>query len=156
MTTGTVKFFNAEAGFGYISREHGDDVFVHVSNVESEGDEPLAEGQRVEFDIAPGRKGDEARDVRVAVDWPAAPSLRTAIRNKRDRLAQIATKTPRVVLSVVDGTVDGVARREGRGFVASYGRGRRCSAIGCSTTLSRYNSHSVCWLHSPSGSSGHF
>lgn len=65
MTTGTVKFFNAEKGFGFISREQGDDVFVHFSNIQGEGYKSLDEGQRVEFDVAPGRKGEEAQNVRV-------------------------------------------------------------------------------------------
>ena len=65
LTQGTVKFFNAEKGFGSISREQGDDVFVHFSNIQAEGYKSLDEGQRVEFDIAPGRKGDEAQNVRV-------------------------------------------------------------------------------------------
>lgn len=65
MTTGTVKFFNAEKGFGFISREQGDDVFVHFSNIQAEGYKSLDEGQRVEFDVAPGRKGEEAQNVRV-------------------------------------------------------------------------------------------
>ncbi|MDQ2648264.1 MAG: cold-shock protein [Actinomycetota bacterium] len=65
MTTGTVKFFNAEKGFGFISREQGDDVFVHFSNIVGEGYKSLDEGQRVEFDVAPGRKGEEAQNVRV-------------------------------------------------------------------------------------------
>ena len=60
-----MKFFNAEKGFGFISREQGDDVFVHFSNIQAEGYKSLDEGQRVEFDIAPGRKGDEAQNVRV-------------------------------------------------------------------------------------------
>ena len=65
LTTGTVKFFNAEKGFGFISREQGDDVFVHFSNILGEGYKSLDEGQRVEFDVAPGRKGEEAQNVRV-------------------------------------------------------------------------------------------
>ncbi len=65
MTTGTVKFFNAEKGFGFISREEGDDVFVHFSNIQSEGYKTLDEGQKVEFDVAPGRKGEEAQNVRA-------------------------------------------------------------------------------------------
>jgi CspA family cold shock protein len=60
-----VKFFNAERGFGFISREVGDDVFVHYSNIQGEGHRSLNEGDRVEFDTAPGRKGEEAHNVRV-------------------------------------------------------------------------------------------
>jgi cold shock protein len=65
MPTGTVKFFNADRGFGFIQREGGDDVFVHYSNIEGEGHRSLNEGDRVEFVTAPGRKGDEAQNVRV-------------------------------------------------------------------------------------------
>jgi cold shock protein len=64
-TTGTVKFFNAEKGYGFISREGGDDVFVHYSNIEGSGYRSLDEGQTVEFEVGPGRKGDEAQNVRV-------------------------------------------------------------------------------------------
>ena len=62
---GTVKFFNNEKGFGFISREGGDDVFVHYSNIAGDGYKSLDEGQPVEFDVAPGRKGEEAQNVRV-------------------------------------------------------------------------------------------
>jgi CspA family cold shock protein len=65
VTQGTVKFFNAEKGFGFISREGGDDVFVHFSNIQGEGYKSLSEGQVVSFDVAPGRKGEEAQNVRV-------------------------------------------------------------------------------------------
>ncbi len=65
MATGTVKFFNAEKGYGFISREQGDDVFVHYSNIEGRGYRSLEEGQKVEFDVAPGRKGEEAQNVRA-------------------------------------------------------------------------------------------
>ena len=65
MTTGTVKFFNVEKGFGFISREQGDDVFVHYSNIQGDGYKSLNEGDRVEFDVGPGRKGEEAQNVRV-------------------------------------------------------------------------------------------
>ena len=64
-TTGTVKFFNSEKGFGFITRDDGDDVFVHYSNIEGSGYRSLTEGQKVEFDVAPGRKGDEAQNVKV-------------------------------------------------------------------------------------------
>ncbi len=60
-----MKFFNAEKGFGFISREDGDDVFVHFSNIVGDGYKSLDEGQSVEFDIGPGRKGDEAQNVRA-------------------------------------------------------------------------------------------
>jgi CspA family cold shock protein len=65
MATGTVKWFNAEKGFGFIARESGDDVFVHFSAIQGDGYRSLDEGQRVEFDTAPGRKGEEAQNVRV-------------------------------------------------------------------------------------------
>ncbi|MDH3293692.1 MAG: cold-shock protein [Acidimicrobiia bacterium] len=65
MPTGTVKFFNAEKGFGFISRDGADDVFVHFSNIVGEGYKTLDEGQQVEFDVAPGRKGEEAKNVRA-------------------------------------------------------------------------------------------
>ena len=65
MAQGTVKFFNAEKGYGFISREQGDDVFVHFSNITGDGFKTLDEGQRVEFDVARGKKGDEAQNVRA-------------------------------------------------------------------------------------------
>ncbi len=65
MTQGTVKFFNAEKGYGFISREGGDDVFVHFSAIQGDGYKTLNEGQRVEFNVGRGKKGDEAQDVQV-------------------------------------------------------------------------------------------
>jgi CspA family cold shock protein len=66
MATGTVKFFNSEKGFGFITPTNGDkDVFVHYSNVAGDGYKSLDEGQQVEFDLAEGRKGPEAQNVRV-------------------------------------------------------------------------------------------
>jgi CspA family cold shock protein len=59
-----VKFFNAEKGFGFITREDGDDVFVHFSAIQGDGYKTLEDGQRVEFDIGQGRKGPEAQNVR--------------------------------------------------------------------------------------------
>lgn len=65
MATGTVKFFNAEKGFGFIAREQGEgDIFVHYSAIQGSGYRTLDEGQRVEFDVAAGRKGPEAQNVR--------------------------------------------------------------------------------------------
>ena len=65
MHTGTVKFFNTEKGYGFITRPDGDDVFVHYSNISGSGFRNLEEGQAVEFEIGPGRKGDEALNVRA-------------------------------------------------------------------------------------------
>ena len=64
MATGIVKWFNADKGYGFISREDGEDVFVHYSAIQTSGYRTLEEGQRVEFDVGPGQKGEEAQNVR--------------------------------------------------------------------------------------------
>ena len=64
MATGTVKWFSAEKGYGFISRSDGDDVFVHFSAIEGEGYRNLEEGQSVEFDVIQGPKGLQASNVR--------------------------------------------------------------------------------------------
>ncbi len=63
MEQGTVKWFNAEKGFGFIERENGDDVFVHFSAIQGEGFKTLEEGQDVEFEIVDGNRGPQAANV---------------------------------------------------------------------------------------------
>lgn len=63
---GTVKWFNEKKGFGFISREGGDDVFVHYSAITGDGFKTLAEGDKVEFEITEGPKGAQASNVRRA------------------------------------------------------------------------------------------
>lgn len=63
MVKGTVKWFNATKGYGFISTEEGEDVFVHYSAIESEGFKTLDEGQEVEFEVAEGDKGPQATNV---------------------------------------------------------------------------------------------
>lgn len=65
MPQGTVKFFNNEKGYGFITQEGGDDIFVHFSNIVGSGYRTLQEGQAVEFEVGPGRKGPEALNVQV-------------------------------------------------------------------------------------------
>ena len=66
MATGTVKWFNEEKGFGFITQEQGEDVFVHFSTIQGEGFRTLAEGERLEFDVTRGPKGLQASNVRRA------------------------------------------------------------------------------------------
>ncbi len=65
MTQGTVKWFNAEKGYGFITVTGGTDVFVHYSNIEMSGFRVLEEGQAVEFTVGTGQKGPQAESVRV-------------------------------------------------------------------------------------------
>jgi CspA family cold shock protein len=65
VATGTVKWFSSEKGFGFISQESGEDVFVHFSGIEGGGYKSLEENQRVEFDVTQGPKGLQATNVRI-------------------------------------------------------------------------------------------
>jgi CspA family cold shock protein len=64
-TVGTVKWFNASKGYGFIARENGPDVFVHYSAIQAEGFRNLEEGQKVEFDVEQGNKGPQAANVTI-------------------------------------------------------------------------------------------
>ena len=64
MATGTVKYFDEQRGFGFITREQGEDLFVHASQIAGEGRQTLQVGQNVQFEVGPSRKGgEEARSV---------------------------------------------------------------------------------------------
>jgi CspA family cold shock protein len=60
---GIVKWFNNDKGYGFVSRESGDDVFVHHSSIQAAGFKSLNEGDRIEFDVAKGPKGNQAQNV---------------------------------------------------------------------------------------------
>ena len=64
MAQGTVKWFNAEKGYGFIARDGGDDVFVHWHAIQTDGYKSLDEGQAVEFDVTTNDKGEQAENVR--------------------------------------------------------------------------------------------
>ena len=65
MSTGKVKFFNAEKGYGFITVDGGQDVFVHYSAIEADGYKSLDEGQEVSFDLVEGPRGEQAANVRA-------------------------------------------------------------------------------------------
>jgi CspA family cold shock protein len=64
VTTGVVKWFSSQRGYGFVSQENGPDVFVHHSAIQGEGTKSLEENQKVEFDITEGPKGPQAMNVR--------------------------------------------------------------------------------------------
>ena len=67
MASGTVKWFNPDKGYGFITQDDGPDVFVHFSAIQGEGYRNLEENQKVEFDVTPGQKGPQAANVRPVV-----------------------------------------------------------------------------------------
>ena len=73
---GTVKWFNAAKGYGFITPESGEDVFVHFSAIQMDGYKSLTEGQAVEFEVTKGPKGLQASAVRAALVRPSRPRQR--------------------------------------------------------------------------------
>lgn len=63
--TGTVKWFNASKGYGFVTRDEGGDIFVHYTAIQGSGYRSLDEGQRVEFTVGQGKKGLQAQDVSI-------------------------------------------------------------------------------------------
>ncbi len=96
MPTGKVKWYDAEKGFGFLSREDGDDVYVRSSAL-PEGVTTLKAGTRVEFGILSGRKGDQAHQVRV-LDAP--PSVAKAMRRKPEEMVGIVEDLIRLLEGV--------------------------------------------------------
>ena len=96
MPTGKVKWFNAEKGFGFLARDDGGDVFVH-SSVLPAGVDSLKPGQRVEFGVVAGQRGDQALSV-VLLD--PTPSVAAAQRKKPDELASIVQDLTTLLESV--------------------------------------------------------
>ena len=104
MPTGRVKWFNPEKGFGFLSREDGPDVFVHKDALPA-GTSELKPGQRVEFGIVAGRRGDQALQVQVL---DPLPSVVAATRRKPDDLVPIIED----LIKLLDGVSEGL--RHGR------------------------------------------
>lgn len=96
LPTGKVKWFNAEKGFGFLSRDDGGDVFVH-SSVLPAGVDTLKPGQRVEFGVVAGQRGDQALSVTVL---EPTPSVAAAQRKKPDELASIVQDLTTLLESV--------------------------------------------------------
>ena len=102
MPTGKVKWFSPEKGFGFLSRDEGDDVFVHRDALPA-GVTELKPGQRVEFGVAQGRRGEQALSVRVL---DPLPSLVKAQRKPPDELAVIVED----LIKLLDGVSDALHR----------------------------------------------
>ncbi len=99
MPTGKVKWYDVEKGFGFISRDEGEDVFVRASALPA-GTATLKPGSRVEFGIAQGRKGDQALQVRVL---DATPSVAKAMRKKPAEMVNIIEDLYRLLENIEKG-----------------------------------------------------
>ena len=93
MAQGTVKWFNAEKGFGFISQENGPDVFAHFSAIQSDGFKSLNEGEKVTFDIEEGQRGLQAVNITklipnksILIRWSWTKSVPASIRFRNKRI----------------------------------------------------------------------
>ncbi|GAA3869513.1 cold-shock protein [Streptomyces sedi] len=117
MPTGKVKWFNSEKGFGFLSRDDGGDVFVHSSALPA-GLDLLKPGQRVEFGVVAGQRGDQALSV-VLLD--PVPSVAAAQRRKPDELASIVQDLTTLL--------DGVSQQLERGRYPDRAAGRKIAGM---------------------------
>ncbi|AXK32310.1 cold-shock protein [Streptomyces armeniacus] len=117
MPTGKVKWFNTEKGFGFLSRDDGGDVFVH-SSVLPDGVDALKPGQRVEFGVVAGQRGDQALSVSLL---DPAPSVAAAQRRKPDELASIVQDLTTLL--------DGVSQSLERGRYPDKAHGRKIAGM---------------------------
>ncbi len=117
LPTGKVKWFNAEKGFGFLSRDDGGDVFVH-SSVLPAGVETLRPGQRVEFGVVAGHRGDQALSLTIL---EPTPSVAAAQRKKPDELASIVQDLTTLL--------EGVAQELGRGRYPDKSSGKKVAGM---------------------------
>jgi CspA family cold shock protein len=115
--TGKVKWFSAEKGFGFLSREDGDDVFVHRDALPA-GTTELKPGQRVEFGIAQGRRGDQALQVRVL---DPLPSVVKAHRKEPDEMT--------IIVEDLIKLLDGVSNAFHRGRYPDRSTARKVATV---------------------------
>ena len=121
MPTGRVKWFNPEKGFGFLSREDGPDVFVHKDALPT-GTSELKPGQRVEFGIVAGRRGDQALQVRVLDPLPSvAATVAAASRKKPDELVPMVEDLIKVL--------DDVSNSLRRGRYPDRAEGRKVASV---------------------------
>lgn len=117
MPTGKVKWFNSEKGFGFLSRDDGGDVFVHSSVLPS-GVDALKPGQRVEFGVVAGQRGDQALSLTLL---DPAPSVAAAQRRKPDELASIVQDLTTLL--------DGVSQQLERGRYPEKASGQKIAGM---------------------------